>query len=312
MNAGDQIDRFVVEELFARGGMASIFRAKDALTGAAVALKVPHPESEGDVVYYDRFQRERAIYRELNHPGVVRAVDCERPSRQYIAMEWAEGRSLRRILEETPRLGPERAVRIATAICDVLHHIHSHGVVHRDLKPENIILNGQDEVTLIDFGLAARAGARRLTFGRLSRVMGTPDYISPEQVEGKRGGPRSDIYALGVILYEMLTGGTPFQHENPLVTMNARLQKRAPRLRGSAGEFPAGLERVLGKALERDPKERFMNALDFARALACPEMAMEPNARTTPEPMRQRALLPLLIAIPPVLFALLVYISMFR
>ncbi|PYT20408.1 MAG: serine/threonine protein kinase, partial [Acidobacteria bacterium] len=126
----------------------------------------------------------------------------ENRSRVYMVMEWLEGRLLRHIMREQGKLPQERAIRIAIAICDVLDYIHRHGVVHRDLKPENIMLDSEDHVKLIDFGIAGLAGARRLTFGKLSQVMGTPDYISPEQVKGKRGDGRTDIYSLGIILYE--------------------------------------------------------------------------------------------------------------
>ena len=120
------------------------------------------------------------------------------------------------VLAREGKLPVERAVKIATEICDALYYIHSRGVVHRDLKPENIVVDAQDRIKLIDFGIAGEEGARRLTFGKFSNVMGTPDYISPEQIQGKRGDARSDIYALGAILYEMLTGRPPFQGENPV------------------------------------------------------------------------------------------------
>ena len=140
-----------------------------------------------------------------------------------MVMEWVDGQLLRQILSEQKKLPPERAVRITLGICDALDYIHSHGVVHRDLKPENIMVDADDNIKLIDFGIAGNEGARRLTFAKLSQAMGTPDYISPEQVKGKRGDARSDIYALGVMLYEMLTGKAPFQGPNPFAIMNDRL-----------------------------------------------------------------------------------------
>ena len=130
-------------------------------------------------------------------------------------MEWVEGQLLRRMLSEQGKLPPERALRIAVGICEALEYIHDQGVVHRDLKPENVMVDAEDHIKLIDFGIARLAGARRLTFGKLSQVMGTPDYISPEQVRGKRGDARSDICAVGVMLYEMLTGTTPFAETIP-------------------------------------------------------------------------------------------------
>ena len=136
-------------------------------------------------------------------------------SQIYMVMEWVDGKLLRQILGQYKKLPTERAIKIALGILDALAYIHSHGIVHRDLKPENIMVGDDDSIKLIDFGIAGQEGARRLTFAKLSQVMGTPDYISPEQVKGKRGDARSDIYALGIILYEMLTGKTPFQGPNP-------------------------------------------------------------------------------------------------
>jgi serine/threonine-protein kinase len=155
---------------------------------------------------------------------VIKVMEQRKPSRVYMAMEWVEGRLLRDILAETGKLDVPRAVRMALTLCDALEYIHSHGVIHRDLKPENIMVGSEDRIKLIDFGIAAKAGARRLTFGKLSNIMGTAEYISPEQVSGRRGDERSDLYSLGVILYEMLTGKTPFQGPNPFAVMNARLR----------------------------------------------------------------------------------------
>ncbi len=186
--------------------MASIFRATDLRNGRTVAIKVPHPEMESDPVLFDRFQREEDIGKTLDHPGVMKVFTDNDRSQIYMVMEWVDGKLLRQILDAGKKLPPERAVKIALGIADALDYIHSHGVVHRDLKPENIMVDPDDHVKLIDFGIAGQEGARRLTFAKLSQVMGTPDYISPEQVKGKRGDGRSDIYALGVMLYEMLTG----------------------------------------------------------------------------------------------------------
>ena len=223
VHPGEQLDHYRIESLVARSGMASIFRAVDLRNGRPVAIKIPHPEMESDPVLFDRFHREEEIGKALDHPGVMKVFADQDRSQLYMVMEWVEGRLLRHILGEQKKLPPERAVRIAIAICEALDYIHSHGVVHRDLKPENIMVDADDRIKLIDFGIAGQTGARRLTFAKLSQVMGTPDYISPEQVKGKRGDARSDIYALGVMLYEMLTGKTPFQGANPFAIMNDRL-----------------------------------------------------------------------------------------
>jgi serine/threonine protein kinase len=251
--------------------MASIFRATDTRTGKPVAIKVPHPEMESDPVFFDRFNRERDIGKSLDHPAVMKVFPDDDRSQIYMVMEWVDGRLLRKILDEKKVLPPERAVKIAIGICDALSYIHSHGVVHRDLKPENIMVDENDSVKLIDFGIAGQAGARRLTFAKLSQVMGTPEYISPEQVKGKRGDGRSDVYALGVMLYEMLTGKAPFQGPNPFAIMNDRLLNNPIPPREINPNISPELQEIIYRAIERDPKNRYANAHEMKLDLEHPE-----------------------------------------
>jgi eukaryotic-like serine/threonine-protein kinase len=296
--------------------MASIFHATDLNTGRPVAIKVPHPEMESDPVFIDRFHREEEIGKVLDHPGVMKVYPDHGRSQVYMVMEWVDGRLLREILNDEKKLPPDRAVKIAIGIADALGYVHSHGVVHRDLKPENVMVDANDHVKLIDFGIAGKDGARRLTFAKLSQVMGTPEYISPEQVKGKRGDARSDIYALGVMLYEMLTGKAPFQGPNPFAIMNDRLLNSPVPPREIDAAISPQLQEIVYRALERDPKNRYAKAGEFAHDLQHQDevgVAERPELRDwkrrrTPS-ARRVAFYIAMALIPLLIFGLLLYFA---
>jgi len=292
--------------------MASIFRGTDLKTNRTVAIKVPHPEMESDPVLFDRFKREEEIGMALDHPGVMKVYDREDRSQIYMVMEWVDGKLLRQILATEKKLPPERAVKIAVGIAEALSYIHTHGVVHRDLKPENIMIGPDDRVKLIDFGIAGMEGSRRLTFAKLSQVMGTPEYISPEQVKGKRGDGRSDIYALGVMLYEMLTGQAAFQGPNPFAIMNDRLLNNPIPPREIDPSITPQLQEIIYRAIERDPKNRYATAAEFAHDLQHQdEVGVEDRLelrdwKTRRTPWLRKVLFYIMLAmIPVVIFGLL-------
>jgi serine/threonine-protein kinase len=263
LEPGEELDSYRIDAPIARSGMASIYRATDLRDNRVVALKVPHPDLEADPILFDRFQREAGIGEKLNHPKVMRVFGGEKRSRIYMVMEWCDGRLLRQILDEG-RLPQDRAIRIAVGVLDALEYIHANGVVHRDLKPENIMVDADDNVKLIDFGIAGDTAARRLTYANFTATLGTPNYISPEQVKGKRGDGRSDIYSMGVILYEMLTGKLPFNGPSPLAAMNERLLNHPVPPRVADPSVSPQLQEVIYRAIERDPQNRYAKAHNFA------------------------------------------------
>jgi len=270
LEAGTQLDSYRIDAPVAKSGMASIFRATDLRDDRIVALKIPHPDMEADPILFDRFKREAAIGERLNHPNVMRVYPDQDRSRIYMVMEWCDGRLLRRILD-LGRIPQDRAIRIAIGVLKALDYIHANGVVHRDLKPENIMVDENDNIKLIDFGIASDTASRRLTYANFTATLGTPDYISPEQVKGKRGDARSDIYSMGVILYEMLTGKLPFSGPSPLAVMNDRLLNHPVPPRVADPSVSPQLQEILYRALERDPKNRYARASEFLHELEHPE-----------------------------------------
>jgi serine/threonine-protein kinase len=316
VHAGDKLDHYQIESLVARSGMASIFRATDLRDGKTVAIKIPHPEMECDPIFFERFQREEEIGKKLDHPGVMKVYPNDQRRDPYIVMEWVEGRLLRQLVQEQRPMPPERAIAIVVQICRALEHIHGHGVIHRDLKPENIMIDEHDGIKIIDFGISANVGSRRITFAKLSDTMGTPDYISPEQVQGGRGDARSDVYAVGVMLYEMLTGQVPFTGSNPFVIMNNRLLNNPIPPRELNPAITPQMQEVLYRALERVPSKRYRNARDFAHDLEHLDEVVPTDRQEMHDWQRQRSpwlrrvlLYVGLAFIPIAIFALLLWVA---
>jgi serine/threonine-protein kinase len=268
LQAGQLLDgRFKILTVINRGGMAWIYEALDRETGRSVAVKVPLMQFESDPGFFSRFQREENIGLTLDHPGIVSIIPAAEKSRPYIVMEYLEGQTLAARLRESCPIPEAEAVRIVSGICDALDYLHRKGVVHRDLKPENVMLCHDGVIRIMDFGIAKSENVRRLTFGAFSSALGTPDYISPEQVQGKRGDARTDIYSLGAILYEMTTGFPPYEGDNPFVVMNARLtgDPEAPRRRNP--QLSPEIEEIILHALERNPAKRFPSAAAMRKEL---------------------------------------------
>ncbi|MDP9000199.1 MAG: serine/threonine protein kinase [Myxococcota bacterium] len=287
--AGERLDQYELTELLARSGMASIFKAVDTRSGATVALKVPHMQYESDIAFYQRFEREEKIGQKLEHPNIVRVLRPESKSRMYLVMEYAEGSSLRAIIGQKKRLPVEDALNIARQIGRALVYMHEQGIVHRDLKPENVLVTKDGHVSLIDFGIARDEAARRLTWAGLSSTMGTPDYMAPEQVRGRRGDPRTDIYALGTMLYEMITGELPYAGANAHAIMRAKMDEAPRPPRDVLPDIDPKIDEVILHAVARSPRERYASAAEMLADLEAP-------SRVVPRDRSLRANRPLLRA----------------
>ena len=253
------------------GGMGVVYRARDEEIGVDTALKVLRPDLGGDSSVVERFVSELRLAREVTHKNVVRIHDIgEHEGLRFLTMRYVEGRSLREVLEREGRMSAERAVSIARQVAAALEEAHRAGVVHRDLKPGNVLLDAEDNAFVTDFGVARSLGGDGLT--RAGAVVGTPDYLSPEQIAGEPVDGRTDLYALGILLYEMLTGQLPFRAGSQSEMLAQRLAGRARDLSDSGVAAPGWLRAVVRRLLERSPARRYPDAgalaadLDHARA----------------------------------------------
>jgi serine/threonine protein kinase len=270
VSVGEKLDQYQLTEVIARSGMASIFKATDTRSNQTVAIKVPYAQFESDVVFYSRFQREEEVGRRLNNPHIIKVLTPEKKSRMYIAMEYVDGTSLRAIMKDFRPMPTEKALDYSRQLCEALVYMHSEGVVHRDLKPENILVTADGTLKIMDFGIALDESARRLTWSGLSSTIGTPDYMAPEQVSGRRGDARTDIYALGTILYEMLTGEMPYAGANVYAMMKAKGNEDPQPPTRFRPDLDPHLEEIILHAIERVPKDRYASAAELLKGLQDP------------------------------------------
>ncbi len=277
VSVGENLDQYKLIEVIARSGMASIFKAVDQIDGKTVAIKVPYMQFESDVVFYGRFQREEEVGRRLNHPGIVKVLTPKKKSRMYIAMEFIEGESLRSMMRGTDGMPVEKALGLARQLAETLVYMHGEGVVHRDLKPENILVTAEGQTKIMDFGIALDESARRLTWSGLSSTIGTPDYMAPEQVSGRRGDVRTDIYSLGTILYEMLTGHLPYSGPNVYNVMRAKTAEDPQPPTAFKPDLDPKLEEIVLHAIERNPRERYASAGQMLEDLRDPSHVVPQN-----------------------------------
>ena len=303
LQPGASLDQFRVVAAIGHGAYSDVYLARDP-TGRQVVLKCPHEAIMGDVSTFDRFRRELEIARHLDHPGIQRPIEfTEDRSRPYMVMEYVEGEPLRAVLTREKRLPVERAVDYGCQLAAAMAHAHERGVVHRDLKPENVLVTPDGRLVVTDFGVAFMAGARRLTWRWFSNALGTPDYMSPEQIQGKRGDARTDVYAIGVMLYEMLAGRVPWDGDNALAIMSQHISAPIPPLHSFNKEVPAPIDGIVRKCLRRNPDERYEDARSLEsdlrrwRDLPLSQFIFADDSAAAPQPPSDTRLIVLLFAI---------------
>src|SRR5580658_4203236 len=252
--------RYELSHLVARGGMAEVYRAHDRLLDRPVALKVLFPELSVDRAFVERFRREAQAAANLSHPNIVPVFDWgEDGGTYFIVMEFIDGRALSSILRSAGPMHPDRAAEIGADVAVALAYAHRHGVIHRDVKPGNVLITEDGIVKVTDFGIA-RAINTEESLTQTGAVMGTATYFSPEQAEGMGVDARSDIYSLGVVLFEMVTGRPPFMGDTPVAVASKHVRENPPAPRDINPSIPPTFEAIILKAMSKDPAHRYQTA----------------------------------------------------
>ncbi|HVB27531.1 MAG TPA: Stk1 family PASTA domain-containing Ser/Thr kinase, partial [Mycobacteriales bacterium] len=296
--------RYELGEMLGHGGMAEVHRGRDIRLGRAVAIKLLRPELARDPSFQGRFRREAQSAAALNHPAVVAVYDTGEDGEDqtlvpYIVMEYVEGRTLREVLHEEGRLLPQRALEVTAEICRALDYSHRNGIVHRDVKPGNVMLTPAGNVKVMDFGIARALTASSVTMTQTAAVIGTAQYLSPEQARGEAVDARSDVYSTGCLLYELLTGRPPFVADSPVAVAYQHVREDPVPPSRLDPDIPATVDAIVLKAMAKNPANRYQTAeemrADIERAIggrpvqATPVLAAETTvlpAAATSVPLR--------------------------
>ena len=270
MSAGDVIaGRYELVELIGRGGMSSVWRSHDRLLDRTVAIKLLHEQYTTDEEYVERFRREARSVAQLSHPNIVTVIDRgEEDGRQYIVFEYVEGENLKQVIERSGPLPVRDALLLALQMARALGFAHDRGLVHRDVKPQNVLLNEDGQAKMTDFGIARSVDVDGMTI--TGTVLGTSEYIAPEQARGQRVDALTDVYSLGVVLYELLTGGVPFQGENFVTIALRHVNEPAPSVLDRRPDVPPRLGMAIERAMAKRPEDRFASMDELVEELeAC-------------------------------------------
>ncbi|MGI6131334.1 MAG: Stk1 family PASTA domain-containing Ser/Thr kinase [Bacillota bacterium] len=275
--------RYSILDTIGEGGMATVYRATDAFLQRTVAIKVLRPQYASDAEFRERFRREAQSAAALSHPNIVNVYDVGREGgSNYIVMECVDGRTLNDIIVSEGRLSADRTADYGTQILDALDHAHANGVIHRDIKPHNILITRDGRVKVTDFGIARAVSASALT--ETGRVIGTVNYTSPEQARGAPATAESDIYSLGVVMYEMLTGKLPFAGDTPVAVALKHVQEEPAPISLLNPAVPPEFERVVMRALAKNPEDRWRTARSFKHAIARARQEIADGGQRAPLP----------------------------
>jgi serine/threonine-protein kinase len=275
-----RIGRYQVLEELAAGGQATVFRAWDTTTGQVVALKVMHPHLVGDAAYLERFRREAGLAASISHPNVIRLFEVGQDGdSHYISMEYL-ALSVHDLIEAQGQLPIDRVADICRQTALALEAADKRGIVHRDIKPQNIMMAPDGTAKVSDFGIARASQLSTMT--RTGALMGTPQYMAPEQAQGQRASVRSDIYSLGIVMYQMLTGKVPFEAETPWAVIRQHVETQPKDVRKLRSDVPKALGSLVTRCLEKDPDRRFQTPRELALAI---EKAVPQISR--PQPQQQ-------------------------
>ncbi len=264
---GQKIQNYNVEELLGEGGMGTVYRATDTLLQRSVAVKILHPHLVRDTTFFERFRNEAILSAKLNHSNVAVLYNFLRDRNDnFMVMEYVDGMNLEKLLKQNGGLPLESVLKIMIQALDGLHHAHEKGILHRDIKPANLMLTREAIVKLMDFGIARMIGSQRLT--RADRIVGTLEYMAPELLDGSEASVQSDLYAIGVLMYELLSGKMPFEASTDSTLITQILTKKPIPIRTRIGNLPKKVEEILDTLLQKKPEKRFESAADLRHILS--------------------------------------------
>ena len=281
--------RYELEELVGTGGMSSVYRAHDRLLDRKVALKVLHDQYTADADYVERFRHEARSVASLSHPNIVTVIDRgEHEGRQFIVFEYVEGENLKRLIERRGPAPVATALELAIQIARGLSFAHQQGLVHRDVKPQNVLLNGDGQAKVTDFGIARSLDVQH-GMTQTGTVLGTSDYIAPEQAQGQRVDEHTDIYSLGVVLYELLTNEVPYPGANCVAVAMRHINEPPPPIRDKRPDVSPRLEAAVQRAMAKQPEDRFDTMAEFCDELQTNLQEAQGTVVMTPPPKTRRA-----------------------